>query len=155
MRRAVWLAALVAAAFAAAPGAASAARQRTTLYAVESQVMCVTCGIPLLEAQSAQADGERAYIQTLVDQGHTLAYIKAALVAEYGTEVLALPPASGFDATVYVVPIAVIAALVVIVALLLPRWRRRRREQPPSAAATPLSAADSERLDAELARFDA
>jgi cytochrome c-type biogenesis protein CcmH len=160
VRRAAWLAALAVAALAvaalaAAPGTASAVTPRTNLYAVESQVMCVTCGIPLLEAQSAQADDERTYIQTLVDQGHTLAYIKAALVSEYGNEVLALPPASGFDTTVYVVPIAVVAALIAIVALLLPRWRRRRRERPLGPAVSPLSAADAERLDADLARFDA
>ena len=36
---------------------------RTTLPAVESQVMCVTCKIPLTVAQSPQADRERAYIK--------------------------------------------------------------------------------------------
>ena len=145
------LAALVLALLLAAP--AGAVTQRTTLYAVEQQVMCVTCQIPLVEAQSEQADAERRFIETLIRQGRTLAQIKARLVAAYGTEVLALPPVRGFDATVYVVPIAVVVALLALVAVLLPRWRRRRRELPPAVAA-PLSAADTARLDADLARFE-
>jgi cytochrome c-type biogenesis protein CcmH len=147
--------ALVALAALAAPPTASAVVQRTTVYAVESQVMCVTCGIPLLEAQSPQAYTEKLYIQSLVDRGLTMAQIKAKLVAAYGDEVLALPPARGFNAAVYLVPIAVVVVLLALVAVLLPRWRRRRREQQ-SAAETPpaLSSADAARLDADLARFD-
>ncbi len=118
MRRATWLAAVLAATVLSAVSQASAATQRTTLYAVESQVMCVTCGIPLLEAQSPQADDERRYIQSLVDQGRTAAYIKAQLVREYGNAVLALPPASGFNVAVYVVPAAVVVALLTLVGLL-------------------------------------
>jgi cytochrome c-type biogenesis protein CcmH len=135
---------------------AAITRQRTTLYAVETQVMCVTCEIPLVEAQSAQADRERAYIQGLIEQGKTLAQIKALLVKAYGTEVLALPPATGFNAAVYIVPIAVVVALLVLVAVLLPRWRRRRTRQEPSVApvGAPISAADAARLDADLARLD-
>lgn len=156
MRRVRRLAiALTALAVLAAPTVAVAAVQRTTLYAVESQVMCVTCGIPLLEAQSPQAYDEKLYIQSLVDSGETMAQIKARLVQAYGDEVLALPPASGFNAAVYIVPIAVVAALLALVAVLLPRWRRRRRRQQSAAQApVPMSAAEAARLDADLARFD-
>jgi cytochrome c-type biogenesis protein CcmH len=153
VRRAIALA-IAAIAIAVAASAAAAPKQHTTLYAVESQVMCVTCGIPLVEAQSAQADDERAYIESLIRRGYTLDRIKATLVAAYGNEVLALPPASGFNAAVYVVPIAVVVALIALVAVLLPRWRRRRIQRPPAAAAQALSAADAARLDADLARFD-
>jgi cytochrome c-type biogenesis protein CcmH/NrfF len=147
--------ALTALAALGAPTAALAAVQRTTLYAVESQVMCPTCGIPLLEAQSPQADEEKLYIQGLVNSGETMGQIKAKLVQAYGDEVLALPPASGFNAAVYIVPIAVVAALLALVAVLLPRWRRRRRQEPSAAATSAaLSAADAARLDADLARFD-
>jgi cytochrome c-type biogenesis protein CcmH/NrfF len=117
--------------------------------------MCVTCGIPLLEAQSPQAYTEKLYIQSLVDGGYTMAQIKAKLVQTYGDEVLALPPAHGFNAAVYIVPIAVVAGLLALVAVLLPRWRRRRRAQQPAAEApTAMSADDAARLDADLARFD-
>ncbi len=135
--------------------AASAVAPRTSLLAVERQVMCVTCKIPLQEAQSPQADLEREYIQGLVDDGQSEAQIKRALVAQYGPTVLALPPARGFDLAVYLVPAAVVLALLATVALLLPRWRRRARERPQTAAELPsLSAADEARLESDLARFD-
>ena len=66
--------------------------------------MCVTCKIPLNVAESPQADRERAFIRELIDEGRDEAQIKHALVGQYGTTVLALPPASGFDLTVYLVP---------------------------------------------------
>jgi cytochrome c-type biogenesis protein CcmH len=152
MRRArVALLALALAALVAAP--AAAATPRTNLYAAEAQLMCVTCQIPLLEANSVQAQQEKNYVATLVDAGDTMAQVKAAMVLAYGDEVLALPPAKGFDATVYIVPIAVVAALLVLVAILLPRWRRARANRPAIAVA-PLDPADAARLDAELAHFD-
>jgi len=137
--------------------ATAGAKQRTSMQAVLPYVMCVTCGIPLTDAQSPQADQERAYIQQLIYRGDTLAQVKGALVAEYGTQVLALPPASGFDVTVYVVPAAVVAALFGGLLVLLPRWRRNRNRDPGSgagAATGPLSAPDAARLDADLARYD-
>jgi len=147
--------ALAATAGPASAGAATAVRPRTTLLAVERQVMCVTCKIPLQEAQSPQADLEREYIQGLVDDGQSEAQIKRALVAQYGPTVLALPAAHGFDLAVYLVPAAVVLALLATVALVLPRWRRRAREDPGTAT-TPasLSAADEARLESDLARFD-
>ena len=48
-----------------------AAVPRTSLPVIERQVMCVTCKIPLNVAQSPQADRERAYIQSLIDEGET------------------------------------------------------------------------------------
>jgi cytochrome c-type biogenesis protein CcmH/NrfF len=149
-------AALAAAALlAAAAGPALALTQRTSLAAIEPQVMCVTCGIPLAEADSPAAQDEKAAIQQLVTEGRTASEIKAYLVAQYGDAVLALPPDSGFNVVVYVVPIAAVVAALAIVALLLPRWRRNRRRQPPvTEADTTPSAADSARLDADLARFE-
>ncbi len=141
---------------AGAAGAALAATTRTTLPAVESQVMCVTCKIPLPAADSLQATRERAYIQGLIDEGRSEAEIKRALVYQYGPAVLALPSAHGFDLAAYLVPVAVVAALLIAVALLLPRWRRRARavQAARGAPVSPLSPADTARLEADMARFD-
>jgi cytochrome c-type biogenesis protein CcmH/NrfF len=142
-------------ALALSPAGAAAVKQRTTMSAVLPQVMCVTCKIPLSQAQSPQADDERSYIRQLIDRGDTLAQVKNALVAQYGDEVLALPPARGFDLTVYVVPIAVVAVLVVLVALLLPRWRRNQRSAAlPAGAGALLTPEDSARLDEDMSRYD-
>ena len=134
------------------PAAALAAKPRTSLAVVLPQVMCVSCKIPLAVAQSPQADQERRFIRALIARGETLAQIKARLVATYGDGVLALPPARGFDLTVYVVPVVAVLAALALLAFLLPRWRRSRAA--PAAAAAPLSASDERRLDEELARFE-
>jgi cytochrome c-type biogenesis protein CcmH len=157
MRAILLLVALHAAAAAPAAPAAPSSGAKTTLPAVESQAMCVTCKIPLTVAQSPQADRERAFIQRLIDAGLTEAQIKQALVREYGPTVLALPSTHGFDLAVYLVPPFVVLALLGLLALLLPRWRRRSRAAPAPGEAgfTPaLSPTDEARLDADIARFE-
>jgi cytochrome c-type biogenesis protein CcmH len=138
-------------------GAAGAERAgiHTSLPVIERQVMCVTCKIPLQVAESPQANRERAFIQSLIDEGQTEAQIKDALVAQYGPTVLALPSAHGFDLTVYLVPLAAFLALLATLAVLLPRWRRHAREEAGHETDAPhLSSTDAARLDADLARFD-
>ncbi|MGH2853779.1 MAG: cytochrome c-type biogenesis protein CcmH [Solirubrobacteraceae bacterium] len=129
---------------------------RTTLPAVESEVMCVTCKIPLTVAQSPEATRERVFIQRLIDQGRTEAQIKRALVHEYGPAVLSLPSSRGFGLAVYLVPPLVLLALLALLALLLPRWRRRARAAPACAEghSPTLTPADVARVDADMARFD-
>lgn len=155
MRR-VWIIALLA--LAVTPAGALAVKQRTSMQAVLPQVMCVTCGIPLSNAQSVQADDERSYIQQLIYRGDTLSQIKTALVAQYGPHVLALPPASGFELTVYLVPIAVLVVMLATLAVLLPRWRRNRTRETgggePDESGGTLSPKDAARLEADLASFD-
>ena len=131
----------------------AAATPRTSLPAIERQVMCVTCKIPLNVAESPQADRERAFIQSLIVEGKSEAQIKRALVGQYGPAVLALPSSHGFDLAAYLVPIAALLALLVGLAL-LPRWRRGSAAAPAQEPATPLSGSDAARLDADLAHFD-
>ena len=151
MRRAA-LAAIAGLALAASP--ALAVTQRTSLSAIEPQVMCVTCGIPLEVAESAAADQERRFISRLVARGDTAAEIKHQLVLQYTAAVLALPPDHGFNIVFYVLPVAVVALALALLALLLPRWRRNRRDRPPPGAGTTPSATETARLDADLARFE-
>jgi len=134
---------------------AAAAKPRASLPAIERQVMCVTCKIPLQVAESPQANRERAFIQSLIDEGQTEAQIKDALLTQYGPTVLALPSAHGFDLTVYLVPLAAFLALLATLAVLLPRWRRHAREGGRHEIDAPqLSSTDAARLEADLARFD-
>jgi cytochrome c-type biogenesis protein CcmH len=144
-----------------APTAAAATRapvQRASMAEIESQVMCVTCGIPLELAVSPQADRERAGIQVMIDQGMTASQIKHTLVLQLGPGVLALPPRKGFDLVVYVVPVVVIVFLLAALVVGLRRWRRRDRsdqDADPTAPVAALGLLDSTRLDEDLARFDA
>jgi cytochrome c-type biogenesis protein CcmH len=134
-------------------GTAPAAPPKTSLTDVEPDVMCVSCRESLAVAQSPQAYAERAFIRTLIAQGYDKRQIEQALVAQYGPAVLGKPPAHGFNLTVYVLPPAILLLGIATLALTLPRWRRqaasRRRATPK-----PLSPADNERLEQELAHFD-
>jgi len=115
--------------------------------------MCVSCKLPLNIAQSQQADRERAFIQGLIDEGKSEAQIKRALVGQYGSAVLGLPAAHGFDLAAYLVPVAVVGGLLTLLALLLPRWRRRSPSDAGSGTGQALDPSDAARLEADLARF--
>ncbi|HEY2282217.1 MAG TPA: cytochrome c-type biogenesis protein CcmH [Solirubrobacteraceae bacterium] len=132
----------------------AATAPRASLPAIERRVMCVTCKIPLIVAESPQADRERVFIRGLIARGETESQIESALVSQYGPTALGLPSAHGFDLTVYLAPLVAVAALVATLALLLPRWRRRAHGRSDPPASPPLSAAETARLDADLARFD-
>jgi cytochrome c-type biogenesis protein CcmH/NrfF len=138
----------------AVPASAAAAMAKTTLPAIESQVMCVACKVPLEDAESPEADQERQYIQGLIDEGLSVPKIEQQLVAEYGVGVLALPPDHGFNVVFYILPIALGLAAIALVAVLLPRWRRRTRATPPAAATPTLSPEDTARLEADLAQYE-
>lgn len=156
MRRAsllIVLAALLPAAL--APGA-GAQERRTSLPAIEDEVMCTTCNVPLNLAESSpQAERQRAFIRGLVAQGATKEQVKAALVDEYGENVLALPAGKGFGLAAYLVPIGLLVVGGVVVVVALPRWRRRARARAatPSPTGPAVSPADTRRLDEDLARY--
>jgi cytochrome c-type biogenesis protein CcmH len=152
MRRAALLGALAAALLAAAPATALAAPP--SLVDIEDEVMCTTCNVALNVAESPQADRERALIRRLIARGLDKEQIKAALVREYGDDVLALPKSGGFGMTAYAIPFGLLALLAGGLALLLPSWRRRSPQGIGDAAARPLSDDDERRLDEDLGRYD-
>jgi cytochrome c-type biogenesis protein CcmH len=156
------LVALVLAAVAPAPalaaehGGGQGAQPKTTLPDVEDEVLCPICGTALNLSFSPQADRERAYIRKQIAAGKTKDQIKDELVAQYGTQVLAEPPKSGFDLTAWLVPGAAIAIAAIAIAIGLRRWRRAGRGggDPPAGGGPPLDPSDAKRLDADLARYD-
>jgi cytochrome c-type biogenesis protein CcmH len=131
-------------------------KPRTTLPIIERQVMCVTCKIPLMVAESPQANLEREYIQGLIAKGEDEAQIKRTLVVQYGPAVLGLPADHGFNLAAYLVPLAAVLALLATLIVLLPRWRRHARAQAAASGAAParLSTAENARLESDIARFD-
>lgn len=134
-------------------GAASRTTPRASLADIEQDVMCPTCGTPLMVAQSPLADRERAMIRALIARGESKAQIERAMVRQFGPGILATPPAHGFDLAAYLVPLIAVIISVLGLSLGLLRWRRRA---PPAAAADlpPLPPALSKRLDEELLRYD-
>jgi cytochrome c-type biogenesis protein CcmH/NrfF len=73
------------------------------------------------------------------------AEIKAALVEEYGPQVLAVPEGGGFDVAAWLVPGVLSLAALLGVGIAAVHWRRR-------PAAAPGGAADDRDLDPEDAR---
>ena len=129
--------------------AAPANAQRTSLPDIEDEVMCVECGTVLSVSNSPVAQQERDFIRRQVEAGKTKEQIKAALVAEYGEDVLAEPERSGFNLALWLVPIALVLLAAGAIAVAVRRWRGR--EAPADETLPPpLSAEDARRLDTEL-----
>jgi cytochrome c-type biogenesis protein CcmH len=146
---AIALAGLLALGFLAAT--ASAATPRTNLPDVEDEVMCTICGTLLAESDSPQAERERALIRRLIDRGETKDQIKDALVAQYGSNVLATPSGHGFDLVAWVVPgVAIVVAAGAIGFFVIRQLRRPTRRAAPAA----LEPSDEARLDEDMARYD-
>ncbi len=152
MRRLALLAAL---AFGLTAATAGAATPKTTVNAIEGEVMCPVCGTLLELAESPQAKREKVFVAKLVAEGRTKQQIKDALVAQYGPEVLALPKASGFDLSAYLVPIVALFVAIAVLAFGVARWRRAGNSPaaPDTAHAGP-DDDDAARLEADIQRYD-
>lgn len=142
------------------PAAGLAQEPRASLPDIEDEVMCPICGVTLeLATEAPQAIQERDFIRDLIAAGLTKDEIKDALVAEFGPEVLAVPETEGFDLAAWLVPGAAIVIAAVAILFALRRWRREGgggdrddgSAEPPGEA---LSEEESERLDADLARYE-
>ena len=152
-------AALAALLLAAAPSARGRRLPRGPRLAdVEDEVMCPICGTPLaLATEAPQAIQQREYIQDLIADCRSKDEVKAALAAQFGDSVLALPGDEGDDdlgdLLVYLVPGVGIALAAGGIAFALVRWRRTRGERSgdPRAAA---AGADRGRVDADMERYD-
>jgi cytochrome c-type biogenesis protein CcmH len=134
--------------------AALAAEPQTTLPDVEDEVMCVECGTALNVSTSPVADQERAFIRRRIAEGMSKAEIKAALVEEYGPQVLAVPEGGGFDVAAWLVPGVLALAALIGVGVAALHWRRRPAAGPATAGPADLAPEDARRLDADMAAHD-
>jgi cytochrome c-type biogenesis protein CcmH len=128
-----------------------AAVPRASLPDIEDEVMCVECGTVLSVSNSPVAEQERAFIRQQIAQGASKQQIKAALVDQYGDDVLADPGTGGFNKALWIVPIVLVLLAGAGIGVAVKRWRRvppREEEALPP----PLSPEDAARLDAELTR---
>jgi cytochrome c-type biogenesis protein CcmH len=123
------------------------AAERASLPDIEDEVMCVECGTVLSVSNSPVAEQERAFIREQIAAGKDKAQIKAALVDQYGDEVLADP---GFNPTLVLVPIVLVALAAAGIGIALRRWRAAAPAEADAPLPPPLSPEDARRLDAEL-----
>jgi cytochrome c-type biogenesis protein CcmH/NrfF len=125
---------------------------------------CCCGGCPhevLLTCPCGYADGYREDIRAMITRGMSLEQIKAEWVKRYGPEALTVPPNSGANRFLYLVPLVIIVAAAAFVILTLRHFRRREEERDRAAAVAggaPLPAAAhdeyDDKLDDELRQLD-
>jgi cytochrome c-type biogenesis protein CcmH/NrfF len=130
---------------------AALACPKTSLGDLEDEVMCPVCGTSLgLATDAPQAQRERAFIERLIADCKSKEEIKAALVDEFGDEVIALPDDDGFEIAAYLIPLAILLGAGTAIGVGVRRWRAR----PAAVSERTASAGESKRLDEDLAKYD-
>ena len=123
--------AILTAALWAAAGAtvwAGSPAPRTSAQAIEGSVTC-QCGCNMTVAGcNHEGCGSKAEMEAMAEKevasGKDSAAILQDFVLKYGTKVLATPPPSGFNLTVWILPICGGIVGLSLVFALLRRWRR-------------------------------
>jgi cytochrome c-type biogenesis protein CcmH len=118
---------------------------------LEGQIMCPVCSTTLDQSDSPIARRMKADIRRRIAAGQSEQQIKDELVAEFGTKILAAPPAKGFNLLAWLLPFVALFGGALVLGLLAWRWSRNREPSPPPGH---LSPALERRVDEELARFD-
>jgi cytochrome c-type biogenesis protein CcmH len=118
---------------------------------LEAELVCPVCETTLDQSDAPVAKRMKAYIRERIAAGDTEDEIKDALVAEFGTGVLATPPKSGFGLLAWLLPLGALIAGAVVIAVLVRTWSRRG---PPAGGERPLDPELERRVDEELARYE-
>jgi cytochrome c-type biogenesis protein CcmH len=118
---------------------------------LEAELVCPVCETTLDQSDAPVAERMKAFIRERIAAGDTEEEIKDALVAEFGSGVLATPGKSGFGLLAWLVPLAAIVFGALALALLIRSWSRRR---PSPMGERPLDPELERRVDEELARFE-
>jgi cytochrome c-type biogenesis protein CcmH len=139
---------------------AAASEERPTQAEVEKEIICPVCTPATLDqSDSPIARRMEAFIARRIAAGDTKSEIKAKLVEDFGPQVLAAPPRSGFNWLAWLLPLAGLGLGAAVVGAAAWRWSRGR-ERPaelPLEARNGRRSIDPElerRLEEELARFE-
>lgn len=125
-------------------------KPKTSLAALEGEVMCPTCHTTLDQSDSEAARHIEAFIAVRIARCESEQQIKQELIANYDTGILAAPPRKGFDLLVWWLPIGGIIVGAVLIGFGAWRWRRARGpdDEPEPDAET------EQRIDELLARLE-
>jgi cytochrome c-type biogenesis protein CcmH len=132
-------------------GSAAGAGGRPNASDLEAELVCPVCQTTLDQSDAPVAERMKAYIRRRIAAGDSAQQIKAALVAQFGPNVLATPSKSGFGLLAWLVPILVVLGAALVIGAFVLAWSRRR---PPPGPERPLDADLERRVDEELARFE-
>jgi cytochrome c-type biogenesis protein CcmH len=145
------LAALAVLTLAATVVPAAGAQDPPNAADLEAELVCPVCETTLDQSDAPVAQRMKSFIRERIAAGDSEDEIKDALVAEFGTGVLATPSKSGFGLLAWLVPLVALVVGAIAVGLLVRSWSRRR---PPSEPERPLDPELDHRVDEELARFE-
>jgi len=151
VRRASLLGLVTVAVLLAFPAAAQACNGWTEPD-METQLMCPTCHQVLAYSDSSIASEIRRHLFTWCSAGVTSSQVKNRLIAQFGREILASPPKSGFDLLAWLIPGAVLFGGVGVAGVLALRWSRGRDGASPPPP--PVDSAVAARIDSDLAGFE-
>jgi cytochrome c-type biogenesis protein CcmH len=119
---------------------------------LEAELVCPVCETTLDQSTAPVAERMKTFIRVRIAAGDSEQEIKDALVAQFGSEVLAEPPGGGFGLLAWLLPLAGLVGGAIAIGLLIRRWSRRG---PPEGQSEEKLDPELERLvDDELARFD-
>lgn len=130
----------------------SAPERGWTIAQLSTELMCPTCNTRLDQSSSPQANQIRRELERLRARGESRTAAKDALEAQYGPEVLADTPRSGFGALAWLAPTVLVLAGGGLAVLLARRWRAV--EAPASALPDAERDRLEQQLDDELARLE-
>jgi len=119
---------------------------------LEAELVCPVCETTLDQSNAPVAERMKRFIRVRIAAGDSEQEIKDALVAEFGTEVLAEPPEGGFGLLAWLLPLGAILGGAIAVGLLIRAWSRRATT--PEPADSQLDPELDRLVDEELARFD-
>ena len=125
------------------------------LMVVETALKCnCGCGLDVHSCQFQMQCGTSPVwslrIRQQLEAGETVDAVKASFVSDYGTEVLMLPPAEGFNLLGYFLPAMAILAAGALVGMVARGGTTREALAP----ATDISLAEAERLQAAMRKLD-
>jgi cytochrome c-type biogenesis protein CcmH len=146
----------------AAASTAWASEERPTQSELERELICPVCTPATLDQSNAPiAARMKQVIAARIAAGDTKSEIKARLVDQFGPQVLAAPPRSGFNWLAWLLPLAGLSLGAAVVGVAAWRWSRSR--EPPAEVELPVEARNGRRpldpalerrLEEELARFE-
>jgi cytochrome c-type biogenesis protein CcmH/NrfF len=124
------------------------------LMAIESALKCnCSCGLDVHSCQFQMQCGTSPVwtnrIRAALEAGESVEAIKASFVADFGTEVLMLPPPEGFNLLGYLLPAVAILTAGMIVGVIARGGATRG-----AVVAGPLTEEDAERLRAAMEKLD-
>jgi cytochrome c-type biogenesis protein CcmH len=142
------------------PPGTLASEERPTQAELERELICPVCEPATLDQSDSQiARNMKSFIARRIAAGDTKSEIKDKLVDQFGPQVLAAPPRSGFNWLAWILPLVGLAVGAAAIGVAAWRWSRSRESDGVISLEArngrpQIDPALERRLEEELARFE-